>query len=177
MASERTQSESLKKRAERELTEYLIIAVFLGALLGALTAYRRILMSEVGVPYLHYGYAAIQALVLAKIVLIGEALHVGKRFQDKPLIVVAVLKSLVYGLLALLFHALEHVIHALVTGESPVAALARLIDQPAEIGAYTLVLVIAFVPFFSLQQAGRLLGEERFLNVLSKRPAAPTNQA
>ena len=172
MASERAHSESLKKRAERELQEYLIIAVFLGALLGALTVYRRILMSEVGVPYLHYGYAAIEALVLAKIVLIGEALHFGERFQDKPLIVSAVLKALAYGFLALVAHALEHVIHALVTRESPVAALARLVAEPGEIVAYSLVLIIAFVPFFSLQQAGRLLGEERFLNVLLRRPTS-----
>jgi hypothetical protein len=32
-----------------------------------------------------------------------------------------------------------------------------------------LVLLVAFVPFFSLQEAGRLFGEERFLNVLLKR--------
>ena len=177
MASESAQSVPLKQRAKREMEEYLVIAVFLSALLGALTVYRRILMSEVGVPYLHYGYAVIQALVLAKIILIGEALHFGERFQDKPLIVSALFKSLAYGFLALAFHALEHVIHALVERESPVAALARLAAQHSEIAAYTLVLVIAFVPFFSLQQAGRLLGEERFLNVLLRRPLAQTPPA
>ena len=172
MASERTKSASLKQRAAREMEEYLIVALFLFGLLGALTDYRRLLMSEVGLSYLHYGYAAIEALVLAKIILIGEVLHLGERFRDKPLIVVALYKSLVFGFLALVAHALEHVIHALVKGESPVAALSRLAAQPGEIAAYALVLLVAFVPFFSLQEAGRLLGEERFLNVLLKRPQA-----
>jgi len=169
MASESTMSVSLKLRAAREMEKYLVIALFLSALLVALTAYRRVLMSEVGVSYLHYGYALIEALVLAKIILIGEALHYGDRFEDKPLIVSAVYKALAFGFLALLAHVLEHVIHALVEGESPAAALAR---QPGEIAAYTLVVFVAFVPFFSLQQAGRLLGEERFGYVLLRRPPA-----
>jgi hypothetical protein len=170
MASESTKAVSLKQKAAREIEEYLVVTLFLFALLGALTAYRRLLMSEVGLSYLHYGYAAIEALVLAKIILIGEVLHLGERFQDKPLIVVALYKSLVFGVLALAAHALEHVIHALVKGESPTAALARLAAQPGEVGAYALVLFVAFVPFFSLQEAGRLLGDERFLNVLLRRP-------
>jgi len=170
MGSENTKQVSLKQKAAREMEEYLVVALFLFALLGALTTYRRLLMSEVGLSYLHYGYAAVEALVLAKIILIGELLHLGERHQDKPLVVIALWKSLVFGLLVLVFHVLEHVIHALVKGESPVAELARLAAQPAEIGAYALVLLVAFVPFFSLQEAGRLLGEERFLNVLWKRP-------
>jgi hypothetical protein len=151
------------------MEKYLVIALFLSALLVALTAYRRVLMAEVGVSYLHYGYALVEALVLAKIILIGEALHVGDRFEDKPLIVSALYRSLAFGFLALLAHVLEHVIHALVEGESPAAALAR---HPGEIAAYTLVVFVAFVPFFSLQQAGRLLGEERFGHVLLRRPPA-----
>jgi hypothetical protein len=170
MAGEGVKAPSLKQRAARETEEYLVIASFLGALLGALTAYRRLLMSEVGVPWIHYGYAVIQALVLAKIILIGEALHVGERYESRPLIVFALYKSVVYGLLTFGFHILEHVVHALATGESPGGALARLAAQPGEICAYSLVLFVAFVPFFSLQAAGRLLGEVRFLDVLLKRP-------
>ena len=165
MASESKKPVGLKQRAARETEEYLVVFLFLFALLGAL----RLLVSEVGSIYLHYGYAAIEALVLAKIILIGEALHFGGRFEDKPLIVSALYKSLAFGFLALLAHVLEHVIHALVEGESPAAALAR---HPGEIAAYTLVVFVAFVPFFSLQQAGRLLGEERFGYLLLRRPPA-----
>ena len=172
MGSESTKPVSLKQKAAREMEEYLVVALFLFALLGALTTYRRLLMSEVGLSYLHYGYAAIEALVLAKIILIGEVLHFGERYQDKPLIVIALYKSLAFGVLVFAFHVLEHVIHALVKGESAVAALARLAAQPAEIGSYALLVFVAFVPFFSLQEAGRLLGAERFLNVLVKRPQA-----
>jgi hypothetical protein len=41
-----------------------------------------------------------------------------------------------------------------------------------ELGIDGIVMFVAFVPFFSLQEAGRLLGETRFLNVLSRRPPA-----
>jgi hypothetical protein len=169
MASESTKSLSLKQRAAREMEEFLAVTLFLSVLLGAITAYRRLLMSEVGVPYLHYGYALIEALVLAKIIRIGEAFRFGERHEDKPLIVSALYKSLIIGFFALVAHVLEHVIHALVKVESPAAAVAR---QRGEIAIYTLVVLVVFVPFFSLQQAGRLLGEERFLYVLLRRPPA-----
>ena len=169
MGSESTKALSLKQRAAREMEESLVVALYLSALLVALTVYRRLLMSEVGVPYLHYGYAFIEAPILAKVILIGETLHFGERHEDKALIVSALYKSLIFGLLALVAHVLEHVIHALVMGESPAAAVAH---QRSEIAIYTLVVFVAFVPFFSLQQAGRLLGEERFLYVLLRRPPA-----
>ena len=167
MASESTKSVSLKQRAARETEEYLVVSLFLFALLGAL----RLLVSEVGSIYLHYGYAAIEALVLAKIILIGEVVHLGERYRDKPLIVSALYKSLIFGVLVFVAKLIEHVIRALVKGESPVVEVARVFAQPAEIGAYALALFVVFVPFFSLQEAGRLLGEERFLNVLLRRPA------
>ena len=167
MASESTKPASLKQRAAIELEEYLVVALFLFALLGTLAAYTRLLMPEV---YLHWGYAAIEALVLAKIILIGKLLHLGERNRDKPLVVIALYKSIIFVALVFAFKLIEHVISALVKGESPVAGLARLFGQPAEIGAYLLVLFVVFVCFFSLQEAGRLLGEERFLNVLLKRP-------
>jgi hypothetical protein len=169
MASERTKSASLKQRAATEMEEYLVVALFLFALLGALATYTRLLIAEV---HLHWGYAAIEALVLAKIILVGELLHLGGRYRDKPLVVIALYKSQIFAVLVFVFKLIEHVIRALVKGESPVAELARLFAQPAEIAAYLLVLLVVFVPFFSLQEAGRLLGEERFLNVLLKRPKA-----
>lgn len=171
MASERAKSQSLKRRAKRELEEYLTIVAYLSVLLGALTTYRRLLMSEVGVPYLHYGYAVIEALILSKVILIGEALHLGERYRDRPLFISALYRSLVFGLLALGFRVLEILIRALLEREPLVAALARVASRPAQIGVYGLVLFVAFVPFFSLAGAGRLLGEERFLSVLLRRPS------
>jgi hypothetical protein len=164
-----TKKVSLKQRAVSEMEELLVIALFLFALLGALTTYTRLMMPDVS---LHWGYAAIESLVLAKLILIGKLLHLGERTRDKPLVVIALKRSLVFGVFVVVFKLIEHVVRALVKGESAMAELARLFAQPAEIGAYLLVLFVVFVPFFSLQEAGRMLGEERFLDVLRRRPQA-----
>jgi hypothetical protein len=46
--------------------------------IGAFTLYRHLILAEYGI-YFSYGSAIIEGLILGKIVLIGEALHVGER--------------------------------------------------------------------------------------------------
>jgi len=44
-------------------------------------------LAEYQIAYLHYGVSVVEALVLAKVILIGEALRLGRGLEDKPLIV------------------------------------------------------------------------------------------
>ena len=63
----------LKQRAIEKLKEFWITSLYLFIFLGAFTVCRRMVLAEFGVTYLHYGVALIEALVIAKVVLIGRA--------------------------------------------------------------------------------------------------------
>jgi hypothetical protein len=47
--------------------------------------YRRLTLAEFGLTYLHYGFAFIEALIIAKVILIGDAFRLGRRFEDRLL--------------------------------------------------------------------------------------------
>ncbi len=52
---------------------------------------------ESGVAYMNYGFALIEALIIAKIIPIGRVFGWGKRFERKPLILSVLYKSVLFG--------------------------------------------------------------------------------
>ncbi|MFQ6538022.1 MULTISPECIES: hypothetical protein [Aphanothece] len=152
----------LRQRALEELKLFWLIALYLWIFLGSFTTYRRLVLAETGVTYLHYGVALIEALVIAKVVLLGKMFGFGRRFEQLPLIVPVAYKSIAFGLLVMLFSILEHVVEGMLrhhSGWSGLRDLAALgID---ELSARVLMLTIAFVPFFAFWEIGRVLGMQR----------------
>ena len=100
----------LKERAMEELKVYWIVTLYLWVFLGLFTVYRRLVVAETGASYLHYGIALIEALVIAKVVLIGKMFGFSRRFEDRALIVPVIYKSVLFGLLVLLFGVVEHLV-------------------------------------------------------------------
>jgi len=152
----------LKERAIEEFKLFWIIALYLWVFLGSFTIYRRLIIAETGAAYLHYGIALIEALVIAKVILIGKLFGFSRRFEDKPLIVPVLYKSILFGILVLLFGIVEHLIEGWFRKQGLVAGLREIGDLGAyEIGARVLMLIVAFVPFFAFSEIGRVLGAQK----------------
>jgi hypothetical protein len=149
----------LKAKAREELVEFVTVALYLLLVLGAFTIYRRLVLSEFGVSQWKYGFAVIEALVLGKIVLIGEAIGVGRFLQGRALAWAALYKALAFSLLVLLFSLAEHAIEGAVHHESLAEAI-RLHGAAArdEALARALMMFVAFVPFFALTDLRRRYG-------------------
>lgn len=80
-------SRSFRQRALEELKTYWVITLYLWLFLGCFAIYRRLMLAETGVTYVHYGVALIEAMVIAKVMLIGRIFGFSRRFEDRPLIV------------------------------------------------------------------------------------------
>src|SRR5215475_3897059 len=98
----------LKERAAEEFRVFGITALYLWVFLGSFTVYRRLVLAEAGVTYLHYGFALIEALIIAKVILVGRMFGYSRRFENKPLIVPVLYKSILFGVFVLLFGIVEH---------------------------------------------------------------------
>src|SRR5215468_10220444 len=120
---------SLKQRVIHEFREYLTVLLFLAPLFGAFSTYRMLLQGRFREGSFEYGTALINALILSKIILIGEYLRLGKRQENRPLIYSTVYKSFIFTLLVAVFHVLEHAIKGLLHGESLMGAFAVLRDR------------------------------------------------
>ena len=153
---------SLKERALEELKVFWLIALYLWLFLGCFTVYRRLILAETGVPYLHYGIALIEALIIGKVVLIGRMFGFTRRFDHMPLVVPVVYKSVVFALLVMLFGVVEHLVTGWVHKQGLLAGLQEIAETGTyEIGARALMLTVAFVPFFAFTELGRVLGPKR----------------
>ena len=165
---------SLKERALEELKLYWIITLYLWLFLGLFTVYRRLVVAKTGTLYLHYGIALIEAMVIAKVVLIGRVFGFTRRFDHLPLIVPVVYKSLLFALLVLAFGVLEKTIDGLIHGEGIAGGLHRIADVGGyEIGARALMLTVALVPFFAFSEIGRVMGLSRLVAMFFARREAP----
>ena len=157
--SEETSKGTLKQRAQRELRLFAIVTIYLVFLLGSFTLYRRLTYAELGITYLTYGFKLIEALVIAKVILIGEALGLGKGSEQRPLAIAVAVKTVLFSILVIVFTILEHAIEARVHGEPWARAILTFTDKGVdEMLARTLVLVIALVPFFAFLELSRALG-------------------
>jgi hypothetical protein len=170
-------SQSAARRAQiiEELKLYWLIVLYLWIFLGSFTMYRRLVVAETGVVYLNYGIALIEALVIGKVILIGKMLSVSRHFEDRPLIVPVLYKSLLFGVLVLLFGLVEHIVKGWFHSEGLLGGLRTIGALGAyELGARVLMLIVAFVPFFAFWELGRILGKQRLYAMFFSRPDSPS---
>jgi len=164
----------LTQRVIEEVKTFWLIAFYLWLFLGSFTVYRRLIIAETGVAYLHYGVALVESLVIAKVILVGRLFGFTRRFEDKPLIVPVLYKAILFGILVLAFGIVERIVEGWIHEEGLLAGLRKLGDLGTyEIGARVLMLIVAFVPFFAFWELGRVLGWHRLSAMFFSKPAAP----
>ena len=160
MNAEISQRTSLKQKATHELEEFGAIFLYLAFFFCALTTYSMLLLNEFNVSYFKYGFALINALVIAKVVLIGEYAHLGKKHEAKPLLQSAVYKAFLFTLLVFGFHVVEEVIRLLLHRENMATALHEIrID---DLLGRSLVVFCTFITLFGFRELQRVLGEDNF---------------
>jgi hypothetical protein len=149
-----------KARAVEEFRMYWAIAIYLALMLGAFTWYRRFILSEFHISYLHYGSAIVEAMILAKVILVGRALKIGRQYEDAPLAIAVLIKAVAYSAFIALFFLLEHLVEGLLHGR-PWDAIAHGLVQAGkgEILARTLMVVVSLIPFLAFWEVDRVLGD------------------
>lgn len=162
---------SLKERALEELRVFWIIALYLWLFLGCFAIYRHLILAETGVTYAHYGVALVEALVIAKVVLIGRVFGFTRRFEDAPLALPVLYKSAIFALLVMLFGVLEHLVEGWIRDKGVIGGLRQIAAVGTdEIGARMLTLTVAFVPFFAFWELGRVLGMRKLARLFFAKP-------
>ena len=163
----------LEVQSIREMAEYYIIFMYLAVFFGLFTWYRRLILAEYQISYLHYGVAVIQALVLAKVIMIGRALRLGLRFKDHPLILPTIYKSVVFTIFVGLFGVIEHTVGGLLHGKGITGGLDELMSAGwNELLARCMVMFVAFIPFFAFEELERVLGEGNLGKLFFRRRSA-----
>ncbi|HEX8797975.1 MAG TPA: hypothetical protein VF772_05150, partial [Terriglobales bacterium] len=153
-----------KEKIKHELREMLILFLYLAFFFCALETFEFFLLDEYHIRYWGYAFALINALVITKVIMIGEYAKLGKRHEDKSLFVSTIWKAFVFGLLVFAFHIVEEVIKRLIHGADLAKASHELrLDQFA---TRAIVVFCIFIPLFVFREFQRVMGDERFQSLV-----------
>jgi len=148
-----------KQKLFREMIEYWLNVLYLTVFFGVFTSYRRIILAHYDISYLNYGISLIKALVLAKVIMIGGMLHLGRSLESKPLIYPTLYKTFAFTVWVLLFAVVESAARGFLQGKGLDGALDHLLSEGIyEFFAKLMVVFFAFIPFFAMKELARALG-------------------
>lgn len=165
-----TKETNLKQKVVNEMRLFLIYSLILTLFLWALRAYQSLILGEYSISYVHYGYAFVEALILSKIILLGQNLQMGERFSEKPLIFITLYKTVIFCLYVLVFTVLEHFVVGFLHGNTFEKVYQELLSKGKdEILAKMLVMFCFFVIFFAFLETGRVLGTDRLVDLFIRK--------
>ena len=155
------------------MAEYYMNAAYLSFILSVFSWHRRLVLAEYQISYFHYGISFLEALVLAKVVMLGSIFRFGRKLESKPLIIPTFYKAFVFSVLVGIFNIIERTISGLLHGRGLTGA----IDELTGRGRYgfvagCLVAFAAFMPFFAFRELGRVLGKDKIRGLFFRKRAA-----
>ena len=172
MSSPGKKKKSLKEKIFHEMAAYWINVGYLALVFAAFTQYRRFVLAAHDITYTNYWVAVIEALILAKVVIIGDALRLGRGLGQKPLIYPTLFRTVVFSLCVVGFTLIEHLIKGLWMGKGFTGGLVGFLGKGShELLAGCLVVFVAFIPFFAFKELGRVLGEGKIWTLFFRRRA------
>jgi hypothetical protein len=175
MTSKDPTAPGFKQKAVHELKDFAWIALYLGLFFCALSTYTMLLLRKYEIDYLNYTFAIINALIIAKIILIGEWARLGREVEHRVLYQTVLYKSVVFGLLVFAFHFVEEFVKRLIHG-LPAGTVVHDINFNDLIGR-SIIIFCAFVPLFAFRELGRVIGEDKLHALFFKSGAAETAPA
>jgi hypothetical protein len=166
--------ETLKNRVKQELLIYWGYSLFLAFFITVFTLYRQLVLDEYSLSTYKYGYGIIEALILAKVIMIGQAFGLGQRlFRDCSLIIPTLYKTGIFSLFVLFFSVLEHFVLGYFAGEKMDVIYHKIMNVGIyEILARVLIMAFVFFFFFAFLELGRVLGETKLFNLFFRRNKA-----
>jgi hypothetical protein len=157
---------TLKQKAVHEMREYLVMSFYLFVVFSLFVVYKSVILAEHHINFALHGFAVINALALAKVMLVAQELHLADQFRDAPLIYPTLLKSFVFTILLACFKIAEDAAVGTFHGKSFHESMAVMgATSWKESLCLTLLLFVMLVPFFGFTELRRVFGPDRLVGV------------
>ena len=170
-------SKSLTAKAADEFRRFLILFFYLWVLFGVFVLNQGIVLREHGFNFTMQGFAFINALVFAKVMMLFEIFDPGRWLRKRPLIYPILYETLLLTVLFLVAHVVEKTIEGLLHGKTVADSMPAL-GGGGLMGllSITAILFIALIPFFGLRNLSMAVGEGRLWALIFERPSAEEGQ-
>jgi hypothetical protein len=159
-ADEATGAVLLRQKAVREFKEMAALALYLYICLGAVLLLKTSILRDVGIDASVWGIAAVKALLLAKFMLIGRALKLGRGFRNGPLIWPTLYHALCFLILLLVLTTIEEIIVGGIHHRPLAESLAHVVGPTVFEGvSICIVLYLILVPYSAFVCLADVFGE------------------
>ncbi len=173
MSSQRKKREGWKQKIAIEMVGYWINVLYLSIFFEMFIMYRRLILVQYQINYGEYGIAIIKALVLAKVIMLGDMMRIARGFEARPLVYPTLFRSLAFTFWVLGFVILEHMIRGFLHGKGLTGGLDEFLRRDRyELLAQSMVVFFAFIPFFAVRELGRVLGRGKIYELFFRRRVA-----
>ena len=161
---------ALKELAIREIRSFLFLFLYLWVLLGLFVLNQAVVERAHGGTMTFQGFAFLNALVLAKVMLVIEDLEVARWLKGRPLILVILYEAVICTLFFLVFHVIERSVVAKFTGHAITASEIE-VGGGGLMGALlvSVILFVSLLPFFAFKNVTRAIGADRMRQILFHR--------
>jgi hypothetical protein len=154
------QRRNLKQRASEEIKNFSLIFLYLWVVFGMLAIHESIILAQHKISYISHGFAFVNALIFAKVMLLAQDFHLGHRLDDKPLVYSILFKSLLFGVTLICFHIVEHVLIGMWHAKPLTETISEIgVDNLEGLVSIGIITTVALVPFFILREISRVIGE------------------
>jgi len=171
-AAASSDARSLKALAVHELRNFLRLFLYLWVLFAVFGLNQSIVLREHGISWTGQGFAFVNALVLAKVMMLFEMIDPGRWLRRRPLIYPILYEAFLLTILFIVVHVTEKVVEGLIHGKTIEASLPS-IGGGGLTGLLSaaVIMFVALTPFFGLRNLSLVLGADRIRVIMFGSPA------
>jgi hypothetical protein len=149
-----------KERIVHSFKDFVAMFLYLWLLFALFTFHEAIVLAQHHIRFRPYGIAFVNALVLAKVMLVAEDLHVGTRFRKKAPIYPILHKSLLFAVIFICFNIVEEVAVGLWKGKTIAESIPHIGGgSPVGIVTVGIITTVALIPFFAFRELSLVMGK------------------
>jgi hypothetical protein len=136
-------------KAYQVLKNYLVLVCYLWVVFASFVLYSSVILSEHRIPFAPHGFALVNALVLAKVILVAQR-FVGEWLNEMALIYTTVFKSVAFAILLGCLKIIEETLRGLYRGLSYNESILVAVGGGTLTGAlvFMAILAVVLIPFF-----------------------------
>jgi multidrug transporter EmrE-like cation transporter len=156
----------LRAKAVSQFKEMLALSAYLYVAILAVQLFKSATLEQVGISYSVWGIAVVKALLLAKFMLFGRDINLGKRFRDKPLIWPILWHALAFLCFLLILTAIEELLVGLLHHRGLVDSLTRVVGSTwLQAFAVCLLGYLILIPYSAFMCLAEVLGEREVIRM------------
>ena len=161
---------NLTARGVHEFKPVLVMFLYLWAVFGLFVLEQSVTLAKQNVSYSAQGFAVINALVLAKVMLVAEDMKLGHRFKDRSLIYPVLYKACAFAILFFVFHILEKLLVGMLGGKTAAESFPQIGGGSLKgVLCVWAIMSVSLIPFFAIREIGRVIGENELWNLMFRR--------